>query len=166
MADTNQNKSESRELKRQAPETAPKEHEKKEGKEIKEASISVGIEAGEIIEDTEAGTGEISEAEKAAKEGYAGGMAGAGTGAYTRGVGKLKYPSVEKMSHQVEKELKKEMKTLNKKIKKIVKEKDANSLNSLVARLRELQRVLSKLANATADIIKDLWIAYVKDKNN
>ncbi len=163
MADNNYNKQTGPEVKPEAPKVAP-EH-KPEGKEIKEATISVGIEAGEVIEGAETGTGEISESEKTTKEGYAGGT-GTGAGKYVQGVRKLKYPSVDKMSNQVEKELKKEMKSLNKKIKQIIKQRDANSLNSLVARLRELQRILSKLANATADIIKDFWIAYVKDKNN
>jgi hypothetical protein len=162
MADKDYNKQAGPEKNPEAPKAAPEQ--KPEGKEIKEATISVGIEAGEIIGETEAGSGEISESERTKKEGYAGG--GAGAGIYSQGSRKLKYPSVEKMSHQVEKELNKEMKFLNKKIKRIVKERDANSLNSLVARLRELQRILSKLANATADIIKDLWISYVKDKNN
>lgn len=163
MADNNYNKQTGPEVKPEAPKAAP-EH-KPEGKEIKEATISVGIEAGEIIGEGEAGTGEISESEKTTKEGYGGGS-GAKAGTYVQGARKLKYPSVDKMSDQVEKELNREMKFLNKKIKKIVKERDANSLNSLVARLRELQRILSKLANATADIIKEMWISYVKDKNN
>ncbi|MFC1810828.1 hypothetical protein ACFLZH_04980 [Patescibacteria group bacterium] len=162
MADQGQQKPVSPENKPEAPK-APEAPKRKEAKEVKEATISVGIEAGEIIEGAEVTTGEVSEGEKQAKEGYAGGGAGtaAGAAAIKR---KMAVPSIGKMTRQVQKELKKEIKFLNKKVKKIVKERDANSLNSLVARLRELHKILSKLASATADMIKDLWISYVKEK--
>jgi len=161
MADTGQHKQVGPEIKPEAPTKAPER--KREGKEVKEATISVGIEAGEIIEGAEVGTGEISETEKRTKEGYA----GAGTGAGTTAAGikrTMAVPSVGKMTKQVEKQLQKEIKMLKNKVKHIVKQRDANSLNALVARLRELRRVLSRLANATADMIKDMWIAYVKEK--
>ncbi len=162
MADTNNKKQESSEEKLKTAETAetPK---RGEGKEVKEATISVGIEAGEIIEGAEVPGGKVSETEGKGKEGYAGGGAGAVAGKTPAGARKLKYPGVKKMSNQVEKELSMQMKNLNKKIKKVVKEKDANSLNLLVARLRELKRLLSKLATATSDMIKDMWIVYVKE---
>jgi hypothetical protein len=162
MADTNNKKQESAEEKLKPLETteAPK---RSEGKEVKEATISVGIEAGEIIEGAEVPSGRVSETEAKGKEGYAGGRAGGAYGKTAAGARKFKYPPVRKMSHQVEKELSRQMKNLNKKIKRVVKEKDANSLNLLVARLRELKRLLSKLASATSDMIKDMWIAYVKE---
>lgn len=162
MADNAYDKKENPEIKPEAPKAAPEQ--KPGGKEIKEATVSVGIEAGEVIEGAEVTSGEVSETEKRTKEGYAGGGVTAGTSTGAGGTRKIKYPSKTKMTHQVEKELRKEMKFLNKKIRKTVKERDANSLNSLVARLRELQRLLSKLANATAEMIKDMWIAYVKEK--
>jgi hypothetical protein len=146
-----------------APE-APKQ--RQEGKEVKEASISVGLEAGEIIEGAEEVSGHVSESERKSKEGYAGGAKTQGAAATGKSA-KPVFPPVFKMTHQVKKQLKKDIKVLNKKVKQVMKQKgnlDAEKLNTLVEALRELKRILSNLASATAETIRNLWITHVKEK--
>ncbi len=133
-------------------------------KEVRETKTSIGIEAGEIIESAEEPSGEVSESERKKKEGDSGGTSGKTTGQLAEAQ-KPQYPSVKKMTAQVENELKKEIKDLQKKISAVMrngKNLDAAHLNSLVARLRQLKEVLADLAYATVDAIKDLWHKYVK----
>lgn len=148
----------------QAPEM-PKQ--KQEGKEVKEASISVGLEAGEIIENAEEVSGHVSENEQKRKEGDSGGSMT--QGAATTGVktAKAPFPPVFKMTHQVKKQLKKDIKVLNKKVNQVMKAKgglDAEKLNKLVEALRDLRQILSNLASATAETIRNLWITHVKER--
>lgn len=148
----------------QAPET-PKQ--RQEGKEVKEASISVGLEAGEIIESAEEVSGHISESEKKTKEGGKGGTRMQGAAAKAAKPTKPAFPPVFKMTHQVKNQLKKDMKVLNKKVNQVMKAKgglDAEKLNKLVEALRELRRILSNLASATAETIRNLWITHVKER--
>lgn len=145
--------------------TLEKRHieQKPDEKEVHEAKTEIGIEAGEIIEGTELSADEVSESEKKKKEGDTGGAAGTKT--QTNQIQEEKFPSVRKMSSQVEKELRKEIRDLHKKVKSVMKRSgnlDAVELNSLMARLRQLKEALAELAYATADAIKDLWYKYVK----
>ncbi len=137
---------------------------KQDEKEVREAKTSVGMEAGEIIEGAEVSSGEITESEKKKKEGDGGGAAGKVT-TQTAQVKKQTYPSVKRMTSQVENELKKEIKNLQKKVKSVMKSSgnlDAVELNTLMARLRQLKDALASLAYAAADVIKDMWQKYVK----
>ncbi|MBA4336755.1 hypothetical protein C0416_03200 [bacterium] len=137
---------------------------KPDTKEVHEAKTSVGIEAGEIIEGSEVSNEEVSESEKRQKESYSGGSTGANT-SQLAGTKEPEYPSINKMAAQVENELKKEIKDLQKKISAVMrkgKNLDAAHLNSLVSRLRQLKEALASLAYATVDAIKDLWHRYVK----
>ena len=147
----------------QAPE-APKQ--RPEGKEVKEATTSVGLEAGEIIEGAEEVSGHVSESERKTKEGDKGAIK-KGTATTAARPTKPTFPPVIKMSHQVKNQLKKDIKVLNKKVKQVMKQKDfdAEKLNKLVEALRELKRILSDLASATADTIRNLWIRHVKERN-
>ncbi|MCD6109330.1 hypothetical protein J7J83_01045 [bacterium] len=143
------------------------EEEQQQAKEVHEAKTEVGLEAGEIIQSAEVPSGEVSEYEKKNKEGNNGG--GIADQAKTQAglITKPTYPSVKKMSSQVEKELKKEIKDLHKKVKSVMKKKgnlDAAQLNTLMARLRKLKDVLASLAYATADIVRDMWHKYVKSE--
>ncbi|MFC1600129.1 hypothetical protein ACFL3T_03830 [Patescibacteria group bacterium] len=149
----------------QAPE-APKQ--RQEAKEVKEASISVGLEAGEIIEGAEEVSGHVSESEQKRKEGDTGVSMTQSAGSTAGTPAKPAFPPVTKMTFQVKKQLKKDMKVLNKKVKHVMRQKgpiDAENLNKLVEALRELKRLLSNLASATADTIRNLWITHVKERN-
>lgn len=141
-----------------------KEPEKTEAKEVSEAKISVGLEAGEIIEEAEVISGEVSEKERKGKEGYAGKGSAAGIKAAKRKM--MPPPSVPRMKIEIKHQLKKEIKQLNKKIKKVIKKKgefEPYQLNNLIKKLRNLKEVFSSLAYATAEMIKDLWVKYVKE---
>lgn len=144
----------------QAPEAPKPIH---EGKEVKEASVSVGLEAGEIIEGAEEVSGHVSESERKTKEGDTGGSMKQGA-AKSAMPGKAAFPPVTKMSYQVKKQLKKDIKVLNKKVKHVMRQKDfdAEKLNKLVEALRDLKRILADLASSTADTVRNLWITYVK----
>lgn len=147
----------------QAPETPIQ---RQEGKEVKEATTTVGLEAGGIIESAEEVSGHVSEGESKGKEGYAGGTVKKGGTTMAKST-KPAFPPVFKMTHQVQKQLKKDIKILNKKVKQVMRQKgdlDAEKLNKLVEALRELKRILSELASSTADSIRNLWIRYVKDR--
>jgi len=136
-------------------------------KEIREAKSSIGIEAGEIIEGAEVSSGEITETEKGKKESDTGGTTSGKTVRQTEQIAKPTYPSVKRMTANVEKELKKEIKDLHKKIKSVMKRSgnlDAAQLNILMAKLRQLKETLASLAYATADIIRDMWRKHVKER--
>ena len=145
-------------------EETPKETIRPEEKEVSEAKISVGLEAGEIIEGAEVITGEVSEKERKAKERYAG---KAGSGAIKAAKKRIpKPPTVPVMKKEVKVQLKKEIKQLNKKIKKVIRKQgdlEAYQLNNLMKKLRKFQEILSSLAYATREMIKELWVKYVKE---
>lgn len=150
--------------KAQTPET-PKQ--RQEGKEVKEASISVGLEAGEIIESAEEVSGHVSESEQKRKEGDKGGSLTQGAATAGTKAVKAPFPPTFKMTHQVKKQLERDIKVLNKKVNQVMKAKgglDAEKLNKLVEALRELRRILSNLASATAETIRNLWISHVKER--
>jgi ABC-type transporter Mla subunit MlaD len=134
-------------------------------KEVQEAKTEVGMEAGEIIEGAEVSSGEITESEKKKKEGDSGGAAAGKASGQAAQIKKQTYPSVKKMTSQVESELKKEIKNLQKKVKSVMKSSgnlNAVELNTLMARLRQLKDALASLAYAAADIVRDMWNKYVK----
>lgn len=146
------------------------EAEKQREKELEKAAAEVGVEAGEVVEAAEAvevPTGEVSEKEKKAKEGYAGGAA-AVTAAQITGTAAIPFPSTKVMRAQVVQELKKEIKNLQKKVKRVMNQPpgkfEPHNINTLMARLRRLSETLSNLVHATGDFVKDLWIKYVRDK--
>lgn len=148
----------------QKPETL-----EKEGKEVEKAKVSVdlgGLETAEGAEAAEVSPGKVTEKEAKAKDQYAGGGAGASQAkAATATFQPL--PSPKLMKSQVKHELKKEIKDLHKKIKKVINKKgpvEAHQLNVLTAQLRKLKELLASLAHATADLIKDLWMRFIKEK--
>jgi len=149
------------------PEVQGQEHERPEAereKEKREAEISVGIETREAIEGTEIPSGEVSEKEGEAKEGYAGTASGK-TAAGGALVKKERIPEVNVMRKEVERSVKKEMKELQKKIRHVMEKSgtvDAYQLNGLIANLRKLQEILASLVYATGEFIKNLWLKYVK----
>lgn len=139
--------------------------------ELEKEAIKVGVEAGEIVSETAEGaeltTGEVTEEEKKSKEGYAGGgIAGATTKTTTTKV--IPFPTAKIMKAQVKQELKKEIKGLQKKVKKVMNQGpgkfEPHSINVLLARLRRLTEILYNLAYLTGDFIKDLWVKYVRDE--
>jgi hypothetical protein len=137
---------------------------KPDTKEVHEAKTSIGIEAGVVIEGAEISNDDVSESEKKRKESYSGGSAGTNANQIA-GTKEPEYPSIKKMAAQIEDELKKEIKDLQKKINAVMKNGgnlDAAHLNSLVSRLRQLKEMLASLAYATVDAIKELWHKYVK----
>jgi ElaB/YqjD/DUF883 family membrane-anchored ribosome-binding protein len=108
-------------------------------------------------------SGKISEKEKAAKEKYIGGKTQATT---TQKKAKF-LPPPNIMKKQVKKELKKEIKYLQRKIRKVMHKKgnfQAYEVNILIAKLRKLKEILKTLAYATQEVIKELWIRFVKQK--
>jgi hypothetical protein len=147
------------------PDVQGQEHERPEAeREKREAEISVGIETREAIEGAEIPSGEVSEKEGEAKEGYAGTADGKTTpgGALVK---KEKIPDVKVMRKEVERSVIQEMKLLQKKIRHVMEKSgtvDAYQLNGLIANLRKLQEILASLVYATGEFIKDLWLKYVK----
>ncbi len=136
-------------------------------KEIHEAKTSVGMETGEIIEGAEISSGQVSESEKKKKESYSGETKTGKTAGQTRQITKQSYPSTKKMSSQIEKELKKDIRDLQRKVKMVMRKKgqlDAARLNTLMAKLRQLKETLASLAYATADTIREMWHKYVKNE--
>lgn len=151
----------------QKPQTPETPKQRQEGKEVKEASVSVGLEAGEIIESAEEASGHVSESEQKRKEGDAGGSMTQGAAGAGSTQAKAPFPPVFKMTHQVKKQLKNDIKVLNKKVNQVMKAKgglDAEKLNKLVEALRDLRKILSNLASTTAETIRNLWITHVKDR--
>ncbi|MBN1494704.1 hypothetical protein JW911_03140 [Candidatus Peregrinibacteria bacterium] len=140
-----------------------KERQEAEHKEH-EAEILVGTETREAIKEAVIPSGEVSEKEKKAQEGYAG-PAVSGTAAQGAAIKISTLPSLKVMKKEVERSLKKEMKELRKKIRHIMDKGgpvEAYQLNGLIAYLRRLQEILASLAHATGEFIKDLWLKYVK----
>lgn len=149
------------------PKTSEAPKQRQEGKEVKEASVSVGLEAGEIIENAEEVSGHVSEDEQKRKEGDSGGSMTQGSAKSASQTVKAAFPPVFKMTHQVKKQLKKDIKVLNKKVNQVMRAKgglDAEKLNKLVEALRDLRQILSNLASATAETIRNLWISHVKER--
>jgi len=156
MSDTDKNKVEHRES----------EAEKIQPEQIREneAGVETTISIEGVIEGIEESSGEVKEGEKAGREGYTGGKA-AKQAAISARLPKL--PSLKQMRAQVEDELKKQIKEMHNKINHVMKKRgnfEADKLNELVARLRHLKDLLSSLARATADAIKELWRKYVHAK--
>ncbi len=82
----------------QTPET-PKQ--RQEGKEVKEASVSVGLEAGEIIESAEEASGHVSESEQKRKEGDSGGSMTQGSADARVKAAKPPFPPFPKPTKQI-----------------------------------------------------------------
>lgn len=141
-----------------------------ETKEVEKTKVSVdlgGLEAVESAEEAEAPSGQISEKESKAKDKYAG--AGGGAQVQTAAATFQPLPATKVMKSQVKHELTKEIKDLHKKIKKVMSRKgyvEAHQLSMLTAQLRKLREILASLAHATADLVKDLWMRFVKEKQN
>lgn len=139
--------------------------------ELKETTQNVGVEAGEIVgegaEGAELTSGEVSEQEKKKKESYSGSN-GAASDQTVSGVAPIVFPSMSVMRKEIKHELKKEIKTLHKKVNKVMNPKSKTfepyTANKLMAQLRKLQKVLSSLAHATGDFLKDVWLKYVQNK--
>ena len=135
---------------------------------VQVAEISVGRETREAIEGAEIPSGEVSESEKKAQEGYTGPSATGGVATSVK-IKTQQLPSFKVMKKEVENSLKKEMKDLRKKIQHIMDKGgpvEAYQLNGLIAYLRRLQEIISSLAHATGEFVKDLWLKYVKKEIN
>ena len=139
-----------------------------ERSEVEKTKVAVdlqGIETVEGAETAEISSDKISETEQKAKDQYS----GSGSGTQTQTIqGALRpLPSPEVMRKEVKKALKKEMKDLHKKINRVINKGgniEAHKLNTLIAKLRSLRELLSKMAHATSEFIKDLWMRFVKEK--
>lgn len=72
-------------------------------------------------------------------------------------------PSQEMMVHQIKQTLRGQEQSLNKQYKKLKRmgDKAAYQLNIVVAQLRKIREFFSMLANATFEIIKQLWLKIV-----
>lgn len=72
-------------------------------------------------------------------------------------------PSHEIMMHQIKQTLRRQEKDLQKQYKKVRRmgDKAAYKLNIVVAQLRKIREFLSVLANATFEMIKNLWLKIV-----
>jgi len=142
-----------------------------EEREVEKAKVSVdlgGLETSEGAEAFEASADKVAEKESEAKDQYAGTGAG---GAQDQSIATTlqPLPPIKVMKSQVKYELKREIKDLHKKIKKVMNKKgavEAHQLNTLMAQLRKLREMLACLAHATADLIKDLWMRFVKEKQS
>jgi len=137
----------------------------KEEAQLHETKISVGIEAGEILESEELTSGEVSEKNKGGKDNYRGSNV-AGQQLNKKNY-ELKFPQVKRMKSEVRKELQNEIKFLREKINSVMKKGgvvDAHNLNKLMMRLRQLREILASLAHGATDMIKDLWIKYIRER--
>lgn len=146
------------------PELSLEERKDVDQKDLSETKISVGMEAGEIIESVGIGSGKISEKEKKAQGKYGEKFGTKSSKTIKRQI--KAPPSVPKMKSQVKSQLKKEIRHMNKKIKKVMRKGgdfEPYQLNKLVKKLRNLKEILSSLAYATTEMLRDLWIKYVKD---
>ncbi|MFC1655264.1 hypothetical protein ACFL3C_00155 [Patescibacteria group bacterium] len=142
-----------------------------DGREVEKAKVSVdlgGLETSEGAEAAEASSDKVSEKESKAKDQYTGAGTG-GTQDQSAATILKPLPPTKVMKSQVKHELKREIKDLHKKIKKVMNKKgtvEAHQLNTLMAQLRRLREMLASLAHATADLIKDLWMRFVKEKQS
>jgi hypothetical protein len=164
MADTD-NKITGPESKESAQPIKQQERREQETREVREAKISVDIQG--IPEEAETGAERVSEKVGEKKERYDGSGATTTGGQQAQQIKKKlpPLPSAKTMKVQVETELKKEIKQLHKKIKKVMKKPgnfEAHQLNTLTAQLRKLKELLSSLAYATTEAIKDMWMRFVK----
>lgn len=73
-------------------------------------------------------------------------------------------PPRKVMKMQIEKQLKEDIRLLNKQVKKVMTSKKTNAkeLQDLVARLRKLREYLKDLAYMTLDRMKHLWVKIVQ----
>ncbi|MBU1445927.1 hypothetical protein KKD70_01545 [Patescibacteria group bacterium] len=132
---------------------------------LHETKISVGLEAEEILEGEEMTSGEISEKNRAQKDNYGNGSKNGQK--VVQSNYELNLPRIKNMKKEVRKELEKEIDFLKKKIDFVMKKNgtiDAHNLNNLMRRLRQLREILSSLAHGAADMVKDLWIKYVRER--
>ena len=137
----------------------------KEEAQLHETKISVGLEAGEILEGEELTSGEVSEKNRGQKDNYGGGTKNGKSSSKSNY--DLKLPQVKMMKKEIRKELQNEIKFLREKINSVMKKGgnvDAHNLNKLMMRLRQLREILSSLAHGATDLIKDLWIKYIHER--
>lgn len=164
MTDSDKNSQPDIERHKEVEETSLERRDELEAREVSETKTSIGMEAGEIIEDAEFGTGEISETEQRARD--------KGKSAVAISIAKRQMatpPSLPKMRSQVKRQLKKDIKQMNKKIKKVMRNRsefEPWQINNLIKRLRNLKELLSSLAYATTEMVKDLWIKHVRDNKS
>ncbi len=172
MADTDNKMGVNPESGKEQVKTAEKPQVRKmEKEEVEKAKVSVdlgGLETAEGAEAAEISPDKVSEKESKAKDQYAG--TGAATTQNQSAAATFQpLPATKIMKSQVQRELKKEIKSLHKKIKKVMNKKgtvEAHQLNILTAQLRKLRELLASLAHATTDLIKDLWMRFVKEKQS
>jgi hypothetical protein len=137
----------------------------KEEAQLHETKISVGLEAGEILEGEELTSGEVSEKNRGQKDNYGSGTKNGQSS--NKSNYELKLPQVKMMKKEIRKELQNEIKFLREKINSVMKKGgnvDAHSLNKMMMRLRQLREILSSLAHGATDLIKDLWIKYIHER--
>jgi len=70
-------------------------------------------------------------------------------------------PERKQMIREIQKHIHREIKVLQKDAHKCEKQGRFKELNELVRRMRELTDLLSRLARATADVVKNLWLKVV-----
>jgi len=75
-------------------------------------------------------------------------------------------PPEKVMKKEVESAVKKEVRTLEKQRNKIMANpanRDFHKLNIVIQKLRELKHILADLAEATYEMLKNLWLKFVHD---
>ncbi|MCA9374024.1 MAG: hypothetical protein R3B71_02055 [Candidatus Gracilibacteria bacterium] len=81
----------------------------------------------------------------------------------------ISLPSVDVMRVQVSTRVKKEIAELEKKANKIMRnpsKAEPFQLNILISRIRYLRNILSQLAHATSEGVKNLWQKFIKGASN
>jgi uncharacterized protein (DUF2344 family) len=76
-------------------------------------------------------------------------------------------PSTDKMQKTLKKEIRKEVKSLRKEVRRITrttKPGKAYKLNSLYARIRRLNAMIAELAEASYEVLKRLFVRVFIDK--
>jgi hypothetical protein len=166
MADKIKNIESSRESLPKGGKIERRDSEKGESKEISEKSREFVEGVSEVVEGAETAetTGEIAEGiSEGKKKAPTGGTKSGTTG--SAAVSKEIPPSIEIMRIQVATQIKKEIRILEKEAAKLMKGTGGFhpfKLNMVVSRIRTLSDILSGLAYATAETMKNWWMKYVK----
>jgi len=140
-------------------------NEKSEGKVLEQSDAAARVEG--VIEEGLESIGEVSEQTSEGKKVAPSGQnAGSKTQATAvKAIKPIHIPKIEVMRTQVSKAIKHEIHALEKEAQRIAKSPtsfNAFTLNSLVAKIRELKEILAMVTYATFETLKGWWLKFVK----
>ena len=111
-------------------------------------------------------TGEVSESQEGNKKKSSGGYSkGNGSQFIVNGKQVKPEPSVDVMRVQVEVKIKKEVSSLQKEAKLMMKKKKFSSFKfvQLIARIRKLRELLDEITYSAVNRVREIWIDFVKN---